>query len=77
MSKSYAQPIKSTTDRTQLRSLDMSGLQRRPLAAHRWPAFRALSTLVSWIRDPLGIEALEGWSLDEEEIRADLDYGRD
>jgi len=37
-----------------------------------------LTAVRSWVHDPLGIAAdFEDWNLDEEEVRADLDYGRD
>jgi hypothetical protein len=47
-------------------------------AAHRWASLRSPFAVFGWVNDPLGIAAgLEGWGLDEEEIRADLGYGRD
>jgi hypothetical protein len=37
-----------------------------------------LSLLLVRVRNPLGTAArLDGWNLDEEEIYADLEYGRD
>jgi len=38
----------------------------------------ALSAVIRRVRDPLGLTTcLEDWILDEVEIRADLDHGRD
>jgi hypothetical protein len=36
-----------------------------------------LNAVLAWVHDPLTVRDLEGWSLDEEEVRADLEHGRD
>jgi hypothetical protein len=70
--------LKSTIGRTHRRLA-------RPLAFHARPRItclqhcsRALAAVRRRLHDPLGITAdMVDWTLDEEEIRADLEYGRD
>ncbi len=70
--------LKSTIGRTHRRLARPSAVRDWMRAAHRWASLRSPFAVFGWVNDPLGIAAgLEGWGLDEEEIRADLGYGRD
>lgn len=70
--------IRSTIGRTHERLARRRGLWPHGRGARSPHSFRLLTAVRRWVRDPLGIAAdLEDWSLDEEDIRADLEYGRD
>lgn len=69
---------KSTNGRTAQAGAYSTLRGARTRVTGRPPLLRRVSALFHSVRDPLGISAgLEGWSLDEADIRADLEYGRD
>ncbi len=72
-------PLKSTIGRTNTRSAHtFEEPQARSGSARRGVALRVLATVVNWVRDPLGMgPEVEGWIIEEEEILADLEHGRD
>lgn len=71
-------PPQSTIGRTNeadTRQLDRDS--RRSVGGAR-PSPSKLTALLERLRDPLGVAAaLDGWQLDEKDIRADLEYGWD
>lgn len=70
--------LKSTIGRTHKRIARPLKRERRERVARRRPSFRLLNRVLSRVFDPLAIVPnLDDWSLTEEEIRADLEYGRD
>ncbi len=68
---------KSTIGRTYERPARPFVLRSRDSVARPWSSFRVLNAVLAWVHDPLTVRDLEGWSLDEEEVRADLEHGRD
>jgi hypothetical protein len=70
--------LKSTIGRTHKRIARPLKLEPRDSRARREPSFRLLDSVLNWVCDPFAIVPdLDGWSLTEEDIRADLEYGRD
>ena len=70
--------VKSTIGRTHKRFVRPLTLERRERVARRRPSYRLLNTALNWVCDPLSIVPdFDGWGLTEEDIRADLEYGRD
>ena len=73
-----ARTRKSTIGRTHAKFARPLRLHCRGHGARCRHSFRLLTAVRSWVHDPLGIAAdFEDWNLDEEEVRADLEYGRD
>ena len=78
MDTAYPRAIKSTIGRTYDGRAHAPEPQPRKAAERRRHCFGVLAGILSWTRDPLGVGAgLESWTLDEDEIRADLEHGRD
>jgi hypothetical protein len=78
MGNVHISALKSTIGRTHKRAARRLELEPRKRVARHQPSFRLLITVGSWVCDLLAIAPdLDGWSPTEEEIRADLEYGRD
>ena len=78
MDTAYPRTVKSTIGRTYNRSAQTLGLRTRGAVARHRPFLRKLAGVFRWARDPLGLgDGQADWSLDETEIRADLEHGRD
>lgn len=70
--------LKSTIGRTNRRRVRPALKVPRDGLARRALPHRMLSVLLVRVRNPIAITArLDGWTLDEEEIYADLEHGRD
>lgn len=70
--------LKSTIGRTDNQIAHRYGVDAHDAVARRRCPCHLVHAALAWLRDPLGIGAnLEGWYLNDEEIRADLEYGRD
>ncbi len=69
--------LKSTIGRTHERLGRPAKLRHREGVARRRSSM-LLDTVLNWLYDPLGVfPDLDAWSLTDEEILADLEYGRD
>ena len=78
MTTATVRSINSTIDRMVAVSVTQREPQERQSPARRRILPGVLTAILEWIRDPAGVGAELGtWTLDDEEVRADLEHGRD
>ena len=78
MTTAHARPFKSTIGRITAAPAGARDPKAWESPVRRRALSRALTAILGWLRDPAGMGADLGvWTLGEEEVRADLEHGRD